>query len=215
MAVALTLIGTFAAIYHPVGIPMLVQQLGAARARRSASTGWPATSASRCRCARSPACWSSTSVGARRSSCRAAVSIALRLPVRALRRQGNRSRPRERTKQGAVPLPSAIAGARFHRDDRRGRRTPACSSTSRPTATARFLRRAAAGRHRPTPRRSARCWRRCTRLASFAQLVVGRLIDRVPLKRLLPDHRRCRRRRCSRSPRMAQGWCVLCGADPA
>ena len=42
-------------------------------------------------------------------------------------------------------------------------------------------------------------------VASFAQVVVGSLIDRVPLKYLYLGIVACRRR-CSRSRRSAQGW---------
>jgi len=83
MAVALTVVGVFAAIYHPVGIPMLVQ--GSTRPGRTIGiNAWQATSASRWqRC--SPDCWSNTRVGARRSSlplcwllCSVSCSHALR-----------------------------------------------------------------------------------------------------------------------------------------
>ena len=40
IAIALTIMGAFSAIYHPVGIPMLVQQ-SRIRGSRSASTAWP------------------------------------------------------------------------------------------------------------------------------------------------------------------------------
>jgi MFS family permease len=62
LAGALTLVGAFAAIYHPVGIPMLLQ-----RAQRPGATiglnGLVAISASRSRRC-SPACWWTGSAGA-------------------------------------------------------------------------------------------------------------------------------------------------------
>ena len=45
MAIALSILGLFSAIYHPVGIPMLLQH-AASRDAPSASTAWPATWAS-------------------------------------------------------------------------------------------------------------------------------------------------------------------------
>ena len=49
LAAALTLLGAFASIYHPVGIPMLRAACARTRARSSASTASPATWASRWR----------------------------------------------------------------------------------------------------------------------------------------------------------------------
>jgi MFS family permease len=69
LAAALTLIGVFASIYHPVGIPMLLQAAVKPGATIGVN-GLAATSASRSPPA-SPVCSSSGSAGARRSRCRA------------------------------------------------------------------------------------------------------------------------------------------------
>ena len=201
-----TLIGTFASIYHPVGIPMLLQ--GArGRARRSASTASPATSASRSP-RRHRACSINGSAGAPRSRVPGVACIALGIVF--LRVVPRETEAPARRKGGAqVRLPRARR-ARARGDDARlgHRRHPLQPHDQRQRAVA----ARAIPRRDEDPATLGLLLASIYAVASLAQVVVGRLIDRVAAEAALPVHGRCCRCRCccSRRRRRAGGSTPAC-----
>ena len=208
LAAALTLLGAFASIYHPVGIPMLVQRRRG-QAARSASTASPATWASRVAAVRHrpPRQVRGLARGVRRAGAgldRVRNRVRARAPARAEAPAQRSSRRRE------CPAPASLArvflvmtvasvtGSLLFNFTTNGNgellrerfagivEDPATLGVLLAVVYALGLVRAAR-RRRPDRPRAAQ----------------------VPVR----GHRRARRCRCSSSPRSAQGWCALRADD--
>jgi hypothetical protein len=110
LAAALTLLGTFSAIYHPVGIPMLLQH----STRPGNTIGWSGLSGNLgiAVAAALTGLLVAWPAGARPLPCRACITLALGLAFARLAPPEHEP-PARRTQKAAVPLPNAMLARVF------------------------------------------------------------------------------------------------------
>lgn len=179
IAAALTLLGAFSAIYHPVGIPMLVQNaprpgatigvnglagnLGVAAA--AIVTGFLVKQFG----------WRTAFVVPGLVSIAGGVAFALLAPKET-------EPPAQRTRKAAVPLPNSLLARAFAVMTAAGA-TAGLLFNLTTNGNSQFLAERMRGRI-DDPAVLGALLAAVYALASLAQIVVGRLIDRLPLKRL-------------------------------
>ena len=179
IAIALTLLGTFAAIYHPVGIPMLVQH----STRPGATIGVNGLAGNLGIAATAIV----TGFLVKHFGWRMAfivpgvVSIACGLLFARLAAKESEP-PSQRTKKAAVSLPNSMLARVFTVMTAAGV-TAGLLFNLTTNGNSQFLAERLQGRI-DDPALLGTLLAAVYALASLAQLVVGRLIDRVPLKRL-------------------------------
>jgi MFS family permease len=179
MAAALTLLGTFAAIYHPVGIPMLVQHA----VRPGATIGVNGLAGNLGIAATAIV----TGFLVKHFGWRMAfivpgvVAIACGLLFARLAAKETEP-PAQRTKRAAVPLPNSMLARVFTVMTAAGV-TAGLLFNITTNGNSQLLAERLQGRI-DDPAVLGSLLAAVYALASLAQLVVGRLIDRVPLKRL-------------------------------
>ena len=206
---ALTLMGAFSSIYHPVGIPMLVRgsarpgphdrdQRARRQSRRRARRGDDGAARQVRRLAR----------GVRRARAR---RVRLRRRVRAASRRTSRCRPR-----GArADAGRAAAGllARIFAVMTVASITSSLLFNFTTNGNGELLRERMRGDHRRSRGAGRAACAASTWSGRSRRSRSGALIDRVSAEAALPRHRRAARCRCSRSRPSRDGWALLRADD--